>query len=269
MSRNPVVPAHMSSAGPTRGAADRHPELRRRGASACRALENASASSLIPCWVASPSEATSQPSKKKKVWWQSWYPSCTAARSILAAMRLALRKRAGIDGQLVAPFTNFERSFTGRNTLTPPGVNAEVVFDTAETFFERAGHGGGNSAGVPVETEDTAECLEPERIGQATQQLHGTAIENDVCGDFARKSPLARGRDATEGWRSRVGSPSDPTRQCCPDGPLSRTVLDGPSKELRISAATVCNDGPGFWIQSKVPDELSVNQASRVGLSRH
>ena len=59
------------------------------------------------------------------------------------------------------------------------------------------------------------------------------------------KSPLGRDRDVTEGWRSRY---------------------DGPCKELRISAAAVCNDGPGFWIQSKVPDELSVNQASRVGL---
>jgi hypothetical protein len=74
------------------------------------------------------------------------------------------------------------------------------MFDTAETFFERAGHCGGNSAGMPVETEDAAECLEPERIGQSTQQLLGTAIGNDVRGDFAseprhpREEP--RGRSA-------------------------------------------------------------------------
>jgi len=30
-----------------------------------------------------------------------------------------IHKRAGIDGPLVAPLTNFERSLTGRNTLTP------------------------------------------------------------------------------------------------------------------------------------------------------
>src|SRR5262245_33784436 len=92
-------------------------------------------------------------------------------------------KRAGIDGQLVAPLTDFERSVTRRCPLTPLGVNAEFVFDTPETFFERAGHRRGNSAGVSIETEDTAECLEPERIGQATKQLRGTAIGNDVCGD--------------------------------------------------------------------------------------
>jgi hypothetical protein len=40
---------------------------------------------------------------------------------------------------------------------------------------------------MPIETEYTAECLEPERIGQAMQQLLGTAIENDMCGDFARE----------------------------------------------------------------------------------
>ena len=46
-----------------------------------------------------------------------------------------MRKWARIDGQLVAPLTNFERSFTGRSTLTPLGVNAESVFDAAETLF--------------------------------------------------------------------------------------------------------------------------------------
>jgi hypothetical protein len=59
------------------------------------------------------------------------------------------------------------------------------VFDTTETLFERTGERGGNSAGMPIETEYTAECLEPERIGEATQQLLGTEIEDDVCGDFA------------------------------------------------------------------------------------
>jgi len=39
---------------------------------------------------------------------------------------------------------------------------------------------------MPVETGYTAEGLEPERIGQATKQLLGTAIEDDMSGDFAR-----------------------------------------------------------------------------------
>ncbi len=41
-----------------------------------------------------------------------------------------IHKRAGIDGQPVAPLTDFERSFTRRCPLTPLGVNAEFVFDT-------------------------------------------------------------------------------------------------------------------------------------------
>jgi hypothetical protein len=40
---------------------------------------------------------------------------------------------------------------------------------------------------MPIETEYTAECLEPERIGQATEQLLGTAIDNHMRGNFARK----------------------------------------------------------------------------------
>jgi len=44
-----------------------------------------------------------------------------------------------------------------------------------------------NSAGMPIETEYTAECLEPERIGQVTERLLGTAIDNHMRGNFARK----------------------------------------------------------------------------------
>jgi hypothetical protein len=40
---------------------------------------------------------------------------------------------------------------------------------------------------MPIETEYTAEGLEPERIGQATKQLLGTAIDDDMCGNFARE----------------------------------------------------------------------------------
>jgi hypothetical protein len=116
-------------------------------------------------------------------------------------------ERAGIDGQLVAPLTNFERSLTGRNTLTPLGVNAEFVFETAEPLFERPGDRGGNPAGMPVETEYTAEGLEPERIGQATQQLLGTAIGNDMCGDFAREArhPRKQPRWRAAGMQRKVG----------------------------------------------------------------
>ena len=57
-----------------------------------------------------------------------------------------IQKRAGIDGQVVAPFTNFERSFTGGGARTPLGVNAELVLDSPEARFERAGHRCGNTA---------------------------------------------------------------------------------------------------------------------------
>jgi hypothetical protein len=117
---------------------------------------------------------------------------------------------ARIDGQLVAPLPDFERSFTRSSALTPLGVNAEFVFDTSETFFQRAGHRGGNSAGMPVETKDTAECLEPEWIGQATQQLLGTTIGNDMCGDFARepRHPGKEPRWGSAGMQRKAGEAS-------------------------------------------------------------
>lgn len=57
-----------------------------------------------------------------------------------------IQKWAGIDGPVVAPFTNFERSLTGGVALTPLGVNAELVLDSPEAFFGRAGHRCGNTA---------------------------------------------------------------------------------------------------------------------------
>src|ERR1051325_12222525 len=57
----------------------------------------------------------------------------------------------------------------------------------------------------------------------------------------ARTTTRARGPDATEGWRTRC---------------------DGACKQLRNFAAEIQDNSPGFWIQSKVPDERSVNQAA-------
>jgi hypothetical protein len=62
-----------------------------------------------------------------------------------------------------------------------------LVFDTPETLFERAGPLGGDPAGMPIETEYTAEGVEAERIGPATKPLLGAAIDDDMCGNFARE----------------------------------------------------------------------------------
>jgi hypothetical protein len=83
----------------------------------------------------------------------------------LAAIPLAYTSGAGIDGQPLAALTDFGRGLSRGSALTPLGVNAEFVFDAAEALFERAGDGRGNTAGMPVETEDTVERLEPEWIG--------------------------------------------------------------------------------------------------------
>jgi hypothetical protein len=58
---------------------------------------------------------------------------------------------------------------------------------------------------MPVESEDTAECLEPERIGKASQHLLGTAVGNDVRRDLAcelrhsREEPRAGARPECSG----------------------------------------------------------------------
>jgi hypothetical protein len=66
------------------------------------------------------------------------------------------------------------------------------VFDAAKAFLERAGYCGGDPAGMPVESENTAECLKPERIRQAPQQFLWSTIGDDVDSDFAGKACHAR-----------------------------------------------------------------------------
>jgi hypothetical protein len=48
-----------------------------------------------------------------------------------------VKKRARINGQALASFQYFGRGLTSRGALTPLGVNAEVVFDAVESFFQR------------------------------------------------------------------------------------------------------------------------------------
>jgi len=74
------------------------------------------------------------------------------------------------------------------------GVNAELAFGTGETPFEVAGPLGGDPAGMPIETEYTDKGVEAERIGQATKQLLGTAIDDDMCDTFAREPRHPRGK---------------------------------------------------------------------------
>jgi hypothetical protein len=50
----------------------------------------------------------------------------------LSAIRLTYKGGPTIDGEPVALFTKFERSFTGGWRPYPPGVNAEVVLDHCE-----------------------------------------------------------------------------------------------------------------------------------------
>jgi hypothetical protein len=80
---------------------------------------------------------------------------------------------------------------------------------------------------MSVETEDTVECLEPERIRQTPQQFLGTSIGNDVRGDFAREAGPGMQRKTGVAASSRLATRSS---QCWPDGSATRTVLDGPCK---------------------------------------
>jgi len=50
-------------------------------------------------------------------------------------------------------------------------VNTELILERGEAALERADYAGGNSRRMPVHAHDSAEGLEPERIGKPPQQL--------------------------------------------------------------------------------------------------
>ena len=102
VSRNPVVRAHMSSGEPTGGGAERRPAIRPR-VIAHPSLDDAP--------MTHPREKEGMVVKLVLI-----LHSSAVDFGIHAAR---IRKRAGTDGQLVAPLTNFERNLTGRNSLTP------------------------------------------------------------------------------------------------------------------------------------------------------
>jgi hypothetical protein len=67
-----------------------------------------------------------------------------------------VNQRLGIESQPVAPFTDFRQGFYLTWPLTPLGVNVEVIFDAMQAFFECGDYRGADIAGMPVESEDTA-----------------------------------------------------------------------------------------------------------------
>ena len=102
--------------------------------------------------------------------------------------------------------------FPRSGSFAPERKQSEVAFDVTKAFFEGSRDGGGDAAGVPVEAEDASECLEPERVGEATQHFLRPTIGDNVDGNFARQSSHApeepRGRAAT---MERKGSESGTT----------------------------------------------------------
>src|SRR5207249_5764411 len=56
-----------------------------------------------------------------------------------------------------------------RVPLTPGGEEADLAVDLLDALFHRAAHGRGDAARMPVETQNAAERLKPERIGQTAK----------------------------------------------------------------------------------------------------
>src|SRR5690348_8807089 len=98
-----------------------------------------------------------------------------------------VEKRLRIYGESFTAIQNFGWRLPRRGALPTKCEDTKVVLDTAQSFLDCAGDRGGHPTRVPVEPEHAPEGLEPEGVGQSAEQLLGTAVRDDVAGDFPRE----------------------------------------------------------------------------------
>jgi len=100
------------------------------------------------------------------------------------------RHPAGVDegrrvpGHGVGVCGDLRRGLPRGLPLAAGDVEAQVALQALHSLLECATDRGGYAAGMPVESEDAAQSLEPEGIGQPEQHLLGAEIGYDGYGNL-------------------------------------------------------------------------------------
>ena len=102
-------------------------------------------------------------------------------------------ERAAINSNPLADRCEFMRRLPRLLAAAAADMNAEFAGQRLESSLQRADHTRGDARGVPVHAHDGAERLEPERMGEATQQLVAAiSVDDRLADDGAEAAHAAR-----------------------------------------------------------------------------
>ena len=92
-------------------------------------------------------------------------------------------ERGAVDSDPLADRCEFKRRLSRLLAAAAADMNSEFARQRLKSSLQRADHARGDARGVPVHAHDRAERLEPERMGEATQQLVAAISVDDRLAD--------------------------------------------------------------------------------------
>ena len=92
-------------------------------------------------------------------------------------------ERGAVDPDPLADRREFVRRLARLLAAAAADMDAEFARQRLEPALQRADHARGDARGVPVHAHDGAERLEPERMGEAAQQLVAAVVVHDRLAD--------------------------------------------------------------------------------------
>ena len=102
-------------------------------------------------------------------------------------------ERGAVDPDPLADRGEFKRRLARLLAAAAADMDSEFARERLEPSLQRADHARGDARGVPVHAHDRAERLEPERMGEAAQQLVAAIVKDDrLADDGAEPAHAAR-----------------------------------------------------------------------------
>ena len=102
-------------------------------------------------------------------------------------------ERGAVDSDPLADRGEFMRRLSRLLAAAAADMDSEFARQRLEPALQRADDARGDARGMPVHAHDRAERLEPERMGEAAQQLVAAVIVDDrLADDGAKPAHAAR-----------------------------------------------------------------------------
>src|SRR5262249_28102805 len=105
-------------------------------------------------------------------------------------------QRRAVETRPLADCHELLRRLPRMSAAATADMDAQLRRARVERALERPDHASSDPRGVPVHAHDGAERLEPERMGEATQQLVAAIVMHDRFADYAAQPGHAVGQPA-------------------------------------------------------------------------